>query len=160
MRPKQAWVAWPTRPVCPLTVTSPSSSYVRLHFDRKGTPYFFHNFLRWRRMWNPSSTSERADLLMSSEGNHHHCHHRLLLGEHLHHMYNTIFIIPNISTISTSRFDDISLIVCGRSNPGYCISDVCMFVLGNLSLFCGEVILLDCVVPHIPPIMIMFNTCE
>jgi hypothetical protein len=35
-----------------------------------------------------------------------------------------------------------------------------MFVLGNLSLFYGEVILSDCVVSHMPLIMIMFDTCE
>jgi hypothetical protein len=62
--------------------------------------------------------------------------------------------IPNISTISTLRFDVIPLIVCGRSNPGYCVSVVC------ISLFCGEVILADFVVPHMPLIMIMFDTCE
>jgi hypothetical protein len=47
----------------------------------------------------------------------------------------SIFIISNINTISTSRFDIIPLIVCGRSNPKYCLSVVCMFVLGNLSYF-------------------------
>jgi hypothetical protein len=35
-----------------------------------------------------------------------------------------------------------------------------MFVLGNLLLFCSEVILLDCVVPHMLQGMIMFDTCE
>jgi hypothetical protein len=58
------------------------------------------------------------------------------------------------------RFNVIPLIVCGRSNPEYCLSALCMFVLGNLSLFCGEVILSDCVVSHMPLIMIMFDTCE
>jgi hypothetical protein len=48
-------------------------------------------------------------------------------------IFVTIFIIPNISTISTSRFDVTPLIFCGRSNPGYCLNDVCMFLLGNLS---------------------------
>jgi hypothetical protein len=45
-------------------------------------------------------------------------------------------------------------------NPGYCLSAVCMLVLGILSLFCGEVILSDCVVIHTLQIMIMFDTCE
>jgi hypothetical protein len=92
--------------------------YVRLRFDRKEMPYFSHNFFRQRR--NPSSTSERADLLLPPEGNCHRHYHRLLLGlgEILHHLPITIFIIPNISTISTSIFGVISLIVCGRSNPG------------------------------------------
>jgi hypothetical protein len=69
-----------------------------------------------------------------------------------------MIIIPNISTISTSRFDVIPLIVCGISNLGYCLSVVCMFVLGNFSLFCGEYILSNCGVPHMSLIMIMFNT--
>jgi hypothetical protein len=75
-------------------------------------------------------------------------------------IFITIFIIPNISTISTSRFDVIPLIVCGRSNHEHYSSVVCMFVLGNLSLFCGEVTLSDCIVFHIPLIMMMFGTCE
>jgi hypothetical protein len=100
-RLKPAWVAWPTRqtvppgPICPLIVTSPQSSYVRLRFDRKGTLYFCHNFLRrWRRQ-NPSCTSGKANLLLLPEGNRSHQHHRLLLGvgaaspsqlhHHLHH---------------------------------------------------------------------------
>jgi hypothetical protein len=58
------------------------------------------------------------------------------------------------------RFDIIPLIVCGRLNPGYCLSFICMFVLGNRSLFCGKVILSDCAVFHTPLIMIMFGTCE
>jgi hypothetical protein len=33
-------------------------------------------------------------------------------------------------------------------NSGYCLSVVCMFVLGILS--CGEVIIFDCVVIHTP----------
>jgi hypothetical protein len=67
----------------------------------------------------------------------------------------SIFVnILNISTISTSRFDITPLIVCGRSNPGYYLIAVCTFVLGTLSLFCGEVILSDCVVFHTPLIMI------
>jgi hypothetical protein len=48
-------------------------------------------------------------------------------------IFITIFIIPNISTISTLRFNVIPLIVCGRSNPRYCLGVVCMFLLGNLS---------------------------
>jgi hypothetical protein len=75
-------------------------------------------------------------------------------------IFITIFIIPNISTISTLKSDIIPHIVCARSNPGYNLSVVCMFVLDNLSLFCGEVILSDCVVFHTPLIMIMFGTCE
>jgi hypothetical protein len=46
-------------------------------------------------------------------------------------IFITIFIIPNISTISTSIFDIIPLIVYGRSNSGYCLSVVCMFVLAK-----------------------------
>jgi hypothetical protein len=75
-------------------------------------------------------------------------------------IFITIFIIPNISTISPSTFDVIPLIVCGRSNPGYYLVVVCMFVPDDLSLFCGEVVLSDCVVFHTPLIMIMFDTCE
>jgi hypothetical protein len=37
--------------------------YGCLHFDERGTPYFFHNFLRQRQRRNPSFTSRRADLL-------------------------------------------------------------------------------------------------
>jgi hypothetical protein len=35
-----------------------------------------------------------------------------------------------------------------------------MFVLGNLPLFCGEVIISDCVVLHTPLLMIMFGTYQ
>jgi hypothetical protein len=62
--------------------------------------------------------------------------------------------------ISTSRFDVILLIFCGRLNHGYCLSVLCMFVIGILSLFCGEVILSDCFVSHMLLIKIMFDTCE
>jgi hypothetical protein len=75
-------------------------------------------------------------------------------------IFITIFTIPNISTISTSRFEDIPLIVRGRWKPGYCLSVVCMFVLGILSLFYGEIILSDCVAIYTPLIMIMVGTCE
>jgi hypothetical protein len=85
-RPKRAWVARPTvqaappGPVWPLDVVSSPSLYGCLCFDKKGTPYFSHNFLRrrWRR--NPSSTSGRADFLLPPDGNHRHHHHQLLLG--------------------------------------------------------------------------------
>jgi hypothetical protein len=49
-------------------------------FRKKGMPYFFHNFLMQRQRLNPSSTSERADLLLPPEGNCRHRHDRLLLG--------------------------------------------------------------------------------
>jgi hypothetical protein len=39
-------------------------------------------------------------------------------------IFITIFTIPNITTIFTSRSDIIPLIVCGRSNLRYCLSDV------------------------------------
>jgi hypothetical protein len=95
----------------------------------------FTIFLSRQRRWNPHSTSERADLLLRPVGNHCHCLHRLLLGVG-RSIFITIFIILNV----------IPLIVCGRSNPGYSLRAVCMFVLGILSLFCGKVILSDCVV--------------
>jgi hypothetical protein len=85
-RLKRDHVARPTKqaappgPVWPLVVASSLSSYGRLHFDKKGMPYFSHNFLRPRRRRNPSSTSERANLLQPLEGNRYHRCHRLLLG--------------------------------------------------------------------------------
>jgi hypothetical protein len=96
-RIKRAWVTRPTMQVAPpvlgwpLSIVSSSSFYGCLRFDRKGTPYFSHNFMRrrWRR--NPSFTSGRADLLLLPEGNRRHIYHRLLLGiggaslSHLHH---------------------------------------------------------------------------
>jgi hypothetical protein len=140
-RPKQAWVAWPTDHatplglIWPLSIVLSSYLYECLWFDEKGTPYFSHIFLRRRRRRKPSSTSRRADLLLPV-GNHRHHRHRLLLGVG-GSIFITNFIIPNISTISTSGFNVTPLIVCGRSNPAYCLSVVCMFVLGNLSIFCG-----------------------
>jgi hypothetical protein len=75
-------------------------------------------------------------------------------------IFITIFTIPNMSTISTSRSNVIPLIVCGRSKPRYYLSVVCIFVLGILSLFCGEVILSDYVVTHTLLIMTIFDTSE
>jgi hypothetical protein len=161
-------VAQPTRqaappgPVWPSVVASPPSSYVRLHFDRKRMPYFFHNFLRQQQRWNPSSTSRRSDLLLPPKGNRCHCYHRLLLSvggaslshlqHHLHHRQHQDHLHLEIR--------HHPLIVCGRSNTGYCLSVLCMFVLDNLSLFFGEVILSDCIIPYMKLIMIMFDTCE
>jgi len=50
------------------------------------------------------------------------------------------------------RFYDLNF----KVGPGYVI---CMIVLSIL-LLCGEVILSDCVVSHMPLVMIMFDTCE
>jgi hypothetical protein len=161
-RPKRAWVTQPTYQTAPSGLVWPSSVasalyfYVRLHLGRKPTPYFSSNFLRQRR--NPSSTFGRADpviQLLLPVGNRCHHHHRLLLG-----MGRSISItIPIISTISTSRFDVIPLLICGRLNHEYCLSVVCMFVLGILSLFCSEIIHSNCVVIHTPLIIIIFGTC-
>jgi hypothetical protein len=66
----------------------------------------------------PSSISERADpvLLLPPVVNCCHCPNRLLLGVE-RSIFITIFTIPNINTSSTSIFDIIPLIVCGKSNP-------------------------------------------
>jgi hypothetical protein len=142
----------PPRLVWPSSIISSSYICGCLHLRRKVMPYFFHIFLRQRR--NPSSTAGRADLLLPVEGNCcHHCHRILLgIGEHLHHPQHEHHLHLEILRHP--------LIVSGRSNPGYCLRVVCMFVLANLSFFYGEVILIDCVVPHTPLIMIMFDTFE
>jgi hypothetical protein len=85
--------------------------------EEKRMTNFCWNFLRRRRRRNPSSISGRAHpafLLLPPVENRRHHHHRLLLG-----VGRSIFI-----TIFTSRSDIIPLIVCGRSNLRYCLSDV------------------------------------
>jgi hypothetical protein len=56
-----------------------------------------------------------------------HLHHHLHDPQHQHHLHFKIQHHPPLK-------------VCGRSNPGYCVCAVCIFVLGILSIFYGEVI--------------------
>jgi hypothetical protein len=88
------------------------------------------------------------------------------VGNHCHHRHSYLAWAGESSSSPISSpsppwdLTPIFLIVYGRSNPGYCLRVVCMFVLGILSLFCGEVILSDCVVFYTPLIMIMFGTSD
>jgi hypothetical protein len=118
-------------------------------------------FLEFSEAWhrrNPSSTSRgvwscRIDAAFGGKSLPSSPPYSPWPGEdHLHHPQH--YHHPHLKT------DVIPLIVCGRSNHGYCLSVVCIFVLGILSLFCGEVILSDCVVIHTPLIINMFDTCE
>jgi hypothetical protein len=45
-------------------------------------------------------------------------------------------------------------------NPGHRLSDICMILIGNLSLFSGEIVLSDCSLIHMPLIHTMFVTFE
>ena len=72
----------------------------------------------------------------------------------------TIYISTITISITISEIHFIPLIVCDRLNPGYCFSAICMFVIGILSLFGGEIELSDCVVIHMPLIHIIFHRCE
>jgi hypothetical protein len=49
-------------------------------------------------------------------------------------IYINIYIITNIISISISKIHLTPLIVCGRLNPRYCASAICIIVIGNLSL--------------------------
>ena len=71
-----------------------------------------------------------------------------------------ISISTIITTISIYEIDFIPLIVCVELNPGYRFEASCMFVIGTLSLFGGEIIYSDCVVTIMPLVHIMFDTCE
>lgn len=71
-----------------------------------------------------------------------------------------ISISTIITTITIFEIDFISLIVCVELNLGYCFEASCMFVIGTLSLFGGEIIYSDCVVTIMPLVHIMFDTCE
>jgi hypothetical protein len=152
----------PPRPVWLSSVASALSFWNYFRLGRKSTPYFPGIF--WGgggggTLLPPLEEADPAVLLLSPVGNRHHHHHRLLLGMG-RRIFVAIFTIPNINTIYTSRSNVIPLIVYGRLNPGYCLTIVCMFLLGILSLFCGKVKLSDCVVIHTPLIMIMYDTRE
>ena len=75
------------------------------------------------------------------------------------HLIN-ISISTIITTISIYEIDFIPLIVCVELNPGYRFEASCMFVIGTLSLFGGEIIYSDCVVIIMPLVHIMFDTFE
>lgn len=141
--------------------------YGWLRPERKIAPYFSWYFLRRRRRRrrNPSSTSGRvrSSCPATATGGKSPPSSPQTPPWRGRSFFITIFIIyisTIITTISTSWFDIIPLIVCGRSIPGYCFSVVCMLVLSNLSLFRGEVIFSDCVVLIMPLVMIMIDTCE
>jgi hypothetical protein len=71
-----------------------------------------------------------------------------------------ISISTIITTISIYEIDFMPIIVCVELKPEYHFEDSCMFVVGTLYLFGGEIIYLDCVVIIMLLVHIMFDTCE
>jgi hypothetical protein len=142
-------------PLSPLSVALPPPFY-KIFISWKTYTHFFTYFLRRRRK---SSSSTREGIFCCSvaatEGKltlssplalHLHgekiMHPHLQKHHHIHHHHLRINATPLTWTLDCLHWT------------------LCMFVLRDLRLFCGEVIFSDYVVFIMPPIIAMIHRCE